>query len=155
MIQILEEKPIHTLSMSMGGGMPGPPLAGLASLGINHPGAAGVHKDFDQISMYSQRTDRSAVPRARMYHMERAGKSAWNHWPWRRQTGSHWMTLTLGSINGGYIPEDARSHISHISSKSRVASIADLTGKPPYPGGGLGLSLSRPGLTLFHFLSLT
>ena len=72
LFQILDEKPIHTLSMSgMGGTLPGPPLAGLASLGINHPA---THKDFDQISMYSQRTDRS-VPRARMYHMERAGKA--------------------------------------------------------------------------------
>ncbi len=48
---------------------PGPPLAGLATLGLTpHTG-----KDWDQMSMYSQRTDRS-VPRARMYHMERAGK---------------------------------------------------------------------------------
>ena len=54
-----------------------------------------------------------------------------------------------GSINGGYIPEDARSHISHLSQsrgpKSRATSIADLTGKPPYPGLGMGLQMSRPG----------
>jgi hypothetical protein len=56
---------------------------------------------------------------------------------------------TLGSINGGYIPEDARSHISHLSQnrgpKSRATSIADLTGKPPYPVLGMGLTMSRPG----------
>ncbi len=48
----------------------GPPLAGLAALGLGPP----TQKDWDQLSMYSQRTDRS-VPRARMYHMERAGQS--------------------------------------------------------------------------------
>ena len=75
--KILDEKqPIHTLSMNGMGTLghhapsaPGPPLAGLATLGLG-PGA---QKDWDQMSMYSQRTDRS-VPRARMYHMERAGK---------------------------------------------------------------------------------
>ena len=51
---------------------PGPPLAGLASLGLAPP--PGAHKEWDQMSMYSQRTDRSGVNRARMYHMERAGK---------------------------------------------------------------------------------
>ena len=65
-LQILDEKPIHTLSMSGMGTLPGPPLAGLASLGLGPP----PQKDWDQMSMYSQRTDRS-VPRARMYH---AGK---------------------------------------------------------------------------------
>ena len=50
----------------------------------------------------------------------------------------------LGSIGGGFaVPEDARSHLSHLSSKSRAPSIADLTGKPAYPG--LGLGFSRPG----------
>ena len=74
--KILDEKPIHTLSMSGMGTLghpaaaPAPPLAGLATLGLG-PGA---QKDWDQMSMYSQRTDRS-VPRARMYHMERAGKT--------------------------------------------------------------------------------
>ena len=48
--------------------LPGPPLAGLASLGLGPP----TQKDWDQMSMYSQRTDRS-VNRARMYHMDRAG----------------------------------------------------------------------------------
>ena len=62
----MDEKPIHTLSMSGMGTLPGPPLAGLASLGLGPP----PQKDWDQMSMYSQRTDRS-VPRARMYH---AGK---------------------------------------------------------------------------------
>ena len=56
------------------------------------------------------------------------------------------------------VPEDARSHLSHLSSKSRAPSIADLTGKPAYPG--LGLGFSRPGtfckksdILLFSFLS--
>ncbi len=81
--KILDEKPIHTLSMSTGmgtlgprsGGVPHlssmppqPPLAGLAALGLGPQ----TQKEWDQLSMYSQRTDRS-VPRARMYHMERAG----------------------------------------------------------------------------------
>ena len=73
----LDDKPIHTLSMSMNGlnmaGLQpgvgvGAPLAGLASLGLG----GGTQKDWDQMSMYSQRsgrTDRS-VPRARMYHMD-------------------------------------------------------------------------------------
>ena len=55
--------------MSGMGTIHGPPLAGLASLGLGPP----TQKDWDQMSMYSQRTERS-VPRARMYHMERAGK---------------------------------------------------------------------------------
>ena len=75
---IHEEKPIHTLSMNgmgtMGGGhlppppMVGPPLAGLASLGLGP-----TQKEWDQLSMYSQRTDRSA-PRGRLYQMDRGGK---------------------------------------------------------------------------------
>lgn len=83
--KILDEKPIHTLSMSGVGTMArgpsaaaaaaaaaatGPPLAGLAALGLGPP----TQKEWDQMSMYSQRTDRS-VPRARMYHMERAGRT--------------------------------------------------------------------------------
>lgn len=70
--KILDEKPIHTLSMSGMGTLPGPPLAGLASLGLGPP----TQKDWDQMSMYSQRTDRSGANRARMYHhMDRAGRS--------------------------------------------------------------------------------
>jgi hypothetical protein len=68
-LQLLDEKPIHTLSMSgmgtLGGGAP---LAGLAPLGLTG------HKEFDNMSVYSQRTERS-VPRARMYHMERPGQN--------------------------------------------------------------------------------
>ena len=74
---IQEEKPIHTLSMNgMGtfaGHLPpapivGPPLAGLASLGFGP-----TQKEWDQLSMYSQRTDRSATGR-RLLQMERGGK---------------------------------------------------------------------------------
>ena len=53
--------------MSGMGTLPGPPLAGLASLGLGPP----PQKDWDQMSMYSQRSVPSNVPRARMYH---AGK---------------------------------------------------------------------------------
>jgi len=104
--KMLDEKPIHTLSMSMNGlnmagmapGHPGAPLAGLASLGLGP-----TQKDWDQMSMYSQKTDRS-VNRARMYHMDP-----------RQQ----------GSSNTGYIPDDARSHISQFSTRSRSRSLAD------------------------------
>ena len=59
-----------------------------------------------------------------------------------------------GSIHGGgggfAVPDDARSHISQMSSRAaakRATSIADLTGKPSYPGmaSAMGLGLSRPG----------
>jgi hypothetical protein len=65
-----KEKPIHTLSMSMNGlnmaGVHGPPLAGLASLGLGPPLQ---QKDWDQLSMYSQKTERS-VGRPRPYQPE-------------------------------------------------------------------------------------
>lgn len=124
--------------------MGGPaPLAGLASLGLG-PGAAAAaalhghgQPDWDQLSMYSQRTDRS-VPRARMYHMEGTGKAC-TPAP-LAEKWSQGNTVTLGSTSG-YIPEDARSHLSAMSvaamsaagrrrmqaAKSR--SIGDLTGK--------------------------
>ena len=75
----------------------------------------------------------------------------------------------LGISAGGFlVPEDARSHISQMSTrggpKGRSTSIADLTGKPPAcPGIGsaaaLGLAHSRPGKTssflilflIYHF----
>ena len=74
-LQILEEKPIHTLSMSGMGTMgPGPPLAGLATLGLAPPTA----KEWDQMSMYSQHSQHSRrhdhVPRSRMYQMDRPGE---------------------------------------------------------------------------------
>ena len=62
---LLEEKPIHTLSMSMNGlnmaGV-GPPLAGLASLGLGPS-----QKDWDQLSMYSQKTERSLARAGRPF----------------------------------------------------------------------------------------
>ena len=68
--KLLDEKPIHTLSMSMnglntlgGGGPVGAPLAGLASLGL------GPTKDWDTMSMYSQKSA-AGVNRARMYHID-------------------------------------------------------------------------------------
>jgi len=139
--KILDEKPIHTLSMNGvgtmragGHGPAGPPLAGLAALGLGPPPPGAPPKDWDQLSAYSQRTDRSGLNRARMYHMERSG-----------------------SINGGLmVPEDARSHLSAMSRRSGRSnasawkkrngstvglsrSIGDLTGK------GYGLGLSRQG----------
>ena len=48
----------------MGGGAPTAPLAGLASLGLAPP----REKDWDQVSMYSQKTDRG-----RLYNFERQG----------------------------------------------------------------------------------
>ena len=56
----MNEKSVHGLSMNarniMSGTLPpAPPLAGLASLGLGPP----PQKDWDQMSMYSQRTDRS------------------------------------------------------------------------------------------------
>ena len=46
----------------------GPPLAGLASLGLGP-----TQKEWDQLSMYSQRTDRSQT-RGRLLQMDRGGK---------------------------------------------------------------------------------
>lgn len=116
---------------------PGPPLAGLASLGLGPP----AHKEWDQMSMYSQRTDRSGVNRARMYHMERSGGYAIDI----IQTLGD-KRQTTGSITGNYIPEDARSHLSAMSARTKSKSIGDLTGKnylatgAGFGGGGLGLS---------------
>ncbi len=31
----------------------------------------------------------------------------------------------LGNMNGGYVPDDARSHISQMSTRSRARSMAD------------------------------
>ena len=120
-------------NLTMGTLQPAPPLAGLASLGLGPP----PQKDWDQMSMYSQRSQ--SVNRARMYHLDRAGKDEKNLVEDKVD-----IDTDLGSIGGGFaVPEDARSHLSHLSSKSRAPSIADLTGKPAYPG--LGLGFSRPG----------
>ncbi|PSN30909.1 hypothetical protein C0J52_26764 [Blattella germanica] len=73
---------------------PGGPLSSLATLS-----AFTTHKDWDQVSMYSNRS----IPRPRVYHMERQG-----------------------SINMGCIADDMRSHASHFSSKGvKTRSIAD------------------------------
>ena len=115
-----DEKPIHTLSMSMNGlnmagAPPGAPLAGLASLGL------GPSKDWDQVrptkydlltfhifaqvSMYSQKTDRSVG---------------------RGRTGGG-----AGAVGGAgwYIPDDARSHMSQFSTRSRSRSEHGLFGQ--------------------------
>ena len=69
LFQILDEKPIHTLSINGVGTLRGAPLASLAHMGL---GPMATQKDWDQMSMHSQRTDHS-VPRARMYHMNNRG----------------------------------------------------------------------------------
>jgi len=105
--KLLDEKPIHTLSMSMNGlntlggpgGVPvGAPLAGLASLGL------GPTKDWDTMSMYSQKSA-GGVNRARMYHIDPRNP-------------------VTGALNSGYVAEDARSHISQFSTRSRARSDA-------------------------------
>lgn len=112
--KLLDEKPIHTLSMSMnglntlggvGGGAPlGAPLAGLASLGL------GPTKDWDTMSMYSQKSAAAAANRSRMYHIDPRNP-------------------VTGALNSGYVPEDARSHISQFSTRSRSRSEHGLFGQ--------------------------
>ena len=123
----LEDKPIHTLSMSMNGlnmagippGPPVAPLAGLASLGL------GPGKDWDTMSMYSQKTDRS-LNRGRMYHLDPR-----NHGEWRTQGDklSNNLVAVTGTLNTGYIPDDARSHVSQFSTRSRSRSEHGLFGQ--------------------------
>ena len=69
-------------------------------------------------------------------------------------TSDHINPCLAGSVTGGgYIPEDARSHLSAMSAhhhgrdaKSRSRSIGDLTGKAyNMSGPGFGLGLSRQG----------
>ncbi|KAK8725293.1 hypothetical protein OTU49_010799, partial [Cherax quadricarinatus] len=83
-----------------------PPLASLGTLApgpLAGGGAGGgppsTKAEWDTLSMYSQRS----IPRARMYHLEK------------------------GSVNNGFVPDDARSHISHASSRHlpRPRSMAD------------------------------
>lgn len=110
-----------------------PPLASLGTLGSGTLGGGGHKADWDTISMYSQRS----IPRARMYHMDK------------------------GSVNNGFIPDDARSHISHASSKHipRPRSMADGQSQRSYsalsaahlrhtPAFNPGLGLSRQDLSL-------
>ncbi|KDR19316.1 Leucine-rich repeats and immunoglobulin-like domains protein 3 [Zootermopsis nevadensis] len=73
---------------------PGGPLSSLATLS-----AFTTHKDWDQVSMYSNRS----IPRPRVYHMDRQG-----------------------SVNMGCTADDMHSHASHLSSKGvKTRSIAD------------------------------
>ena len=126
----LDDKPIHTLSMSMNGlnmagippGPPVAPLAGLASLGL------GPGKDWDTMSMYSQKTDRS-LNRGRMYHIDpRNHGQCWPPLPLTDQITTQSFLVT-GTLNTGYIPDDARSHISQFSTRSRSRSEHGLFGQ--------------------------
>nr|CAD7453532.1 unnamed protein product [Timema tahoe] len=73
---------------------PGGPLSSLATLS-----AFTNHKDWDQVSMYSNRS----IPRPRVFHMERTG-----------------------SLTAGCLADDMRSHPTHFSSKGvKSRSIAD------------------------------
>jgi len=132
--KLLDEKPIHTLSMSMNGlntlgglntgmGPPvGAPLAGLASLGL------GPGKDWDTMSMYSQKSA-AGVNRARMYHIDPRNP-------------------VTGALNTGYIPDDARSHVSQFSTKSRSRSEHGLFGQSQrYPSRN-DLRASRQSLMM-------
>ena len=124
----LDDKPIHTLSMSMNGlnmagippGPPVAPLAGLASLGL------GPGKDWDTMSMYSQKTDRS-INRGRMYHLDprNHGTSGERE----RPRESNMLFVVTGTMNTGYIPDDARSHVSQFSTRSRSRSEHGLFGQ--------------------------
>ncbi|XP_064116162.1 leucine-rich repeat and fibronectin type-III domain-containing protein 3-like isoform X1 [Macrobrachium nipponense] len=109
-----------------------PPLASLGTLETGTLGG-GYKGDGDNISMFSHRS----IPRARMYHMDK------------------------GSVNNGFIPDDARSHISHISSKHipRPRSMADGQSQRSYsalsaanlryaPSFNHGLGLSRQDLSI-------
>ncbi|KAJ9596360.1 hypothetical protein L9F63_012635, partial [Diploptera punctata] len=98
---------------------PGGPLSSLATLS-----AFTTHKDWDQVSMYSNRS----IPRPRVYHMERQG-----------------------SINMGCIADDMRSHASHFSNKGvKTRSIADGQSQHSFSNHSgrylSGLASSRPEL---------
>ncbi|XP_063237644.1 leucine-rich repeat and fibronectin type III domain-containing protein 1-like protein [Bacillus rossius redtenbacheri] len=72
---------------------PGGPLSSLATLS-----AFTAHKDWDQVSTYSNRS----IPRPHVYHVERTG-----------------------SLNAGCLPEE-RAHVTHFSGKGvKARSIAD------------------------------
>ncbi|XP_045137102.1 uncharacterized protein LOC123519677 [Portunus trituberculatus] len=112
-------------------GASSPPLASLGTLGAGVGGTSGK-PDWDTLSMYSQRS----IPRARMYHMDK------------------------GSVNNGFVPDDARSHFSHASSRHipRARSMADGQSQRSYsalsasnlraPSFSAGLGLSRQDLSL-------
>ncbi|XP_042219293.1 leucine-rich repeat and fibronectin type-III domain-containing protein 3-like [Homarus americanus] len=109
------------------------PLASLGTLGSGALGVSNKAADWDTLSMYSQRS----IPRARMYHLDK------------------------GSVNTGFVPDDARSHISHASSKHipRPRSTADGQSQRSYsalsaahlrhpPTFNAGLGLSRQDLSM-------
>ncbi|XP_057372454.1 uncharacterized protein LOC130693341 isoform X1 [Daphnia carinata] len=81
---------ISTTATSLAGSQVQSPLASMGSMGMGQLGGNG--KDWDQLSMYSSRS----IPRARMYHSDRPGS-------------------VMGSVNGGFIADDARSHVSGYS----------------------------------------
>lgn len=104
---------ISTTATSLAGSQVQSPLASMGSMGLSQMGGPGS-KDWDQLSMYSSRS----IPRARMYHSERPGKFFFCNWNKKfgcqkniwESTGS-----VMGSVNGGFIADDARSHVSGYS----------------------------------------
>ena len=80
-------------------------------------------KDWDQLSMYSTRS----IPRARMYHHgDQHGRP--------------------GSVNGGFIPDDARSHASG-SNVNLMRSRSLIDGQVLQPNGRSVSALSGRGAT--------
>lgn len=94
-------------------------------------------KDWDQLSMYSSRS----IPRARMYHH-----------------GGGEGSVRPGSVNGGFIPDDARSHASGYSlnkssggvnlirSRSLIDGQVPQTGRSVSALSGRGATYLPPGL---------
>nr|CAD7443747.1 unnamed protein product [Timema bartmani] len=126
---------------------PGGPLSSLATLS-----AFTNHKDWDQVSMYSNRS----IPRPRVFHMERTGSVSAFAWKGEWKTILEKITLSTqdrdsnldlpvigslvhcessaldhaatkaGSLTAGCLADDMRSHPTHFSSKGvKSRSIAD------------------------------
>lgn len=105
---------ISTTATSLAGSQVQSPLANMGNMGLGQLG--GSSKDWDQLSMYSSRS----IPRARMYHSDRPG----NYYN-RQVKSSIQFSLrkspkilkgsVMGSVNGGFIADDARSHVSGYS----------------------------------------